>query len=62
MEERKQRDRGTRKLTAEQVERVRILHRKGYSFGRIAEMFNVHRTTIFNYISGKRKEYQDDEL
>ena len=36
-----QRDRGTKKLTEEQVVEMKRLKKKGYSFGRLGEMFGV---------------------
>lgn len=48
--EKLQRDRGTKKLTEEQVIEMRRLKKKGYSFGRLGEMFGVHRSTVFNYL------------
>ena len=48
--EKLQRDRGTKKLTEEQVAEMKRLKKKGYSFGRLGEMFGVHRSTVFNYL------------
>jgi len=48
--EKLQRDRGTKKLTEEQVIEMKRLRKKGYSFGRLGEMFGVHRSTVFNYL------------
>lgn len=48
--EKLQRDRGTKKLTEEQVVEMKRLKKKGYSFGRLGEMFGVHRSTVFNYL------------
>ncbi len=60
MSQRKERDRGTRKLTNEQARELIRLHKKGYSFGLLAEKFGIHRTTAFNYATGKRRLYDDD--
>lgn len=51
--EKLQRDRGTKKLTEEQVIEMKRLRKKGYSFGRLGEMFGVHRSTVFNYLKEK---------
>lgn len=50
IKEKLQRDRGTKKLTEEQVIEMKRLRKKGYSFGRLGEMFGVHRSTVFNYL------------
>ena len=58
MTEKLQRDRGTKKLTEEQVIEMRRLRKKGYSFGRLGEMFGVHRSTVFNYLK-KDNRHED---
>lgn len=53
--EKLQRDRGTKKLTEEQVVEMKRLKKKGYSFGRLGEMFGVHRSTVFNYLKEENR-------
>ena len=58
IKEKLQRDRGTKKLTEEQVTEMKRLRKKGYSFGRLGEMFGVHRSTVFNYLK-KDNRHED---
>ena len=58
IKEKLQRDRGTKKLTEEQVIEMKRLKKKGYSFGRLGEMFGVHRSTVFNYLK-KDNRHED---
>ncbi|MFA7086578.1 MAG: helix-turn-helix domain-containing protein [Aliarcobacter sp.] len=50
----KTRDRGTKRLNKEQVEVLLRLRKKGYSYGRLAEKFNVSRTTAYNYCQAEQ--------
>ncbi len=54
-------DRGTKKLSYNEYMRVLELRKKGYSYGVLAEKFNVSRTTVFNYVTGKTSPPKKNE-
>lgn len=53
--------RKTKKLVKEQYDRIMLLRGKGYSYGRLAEMFEVSRATIFNYVNGHTSPPKENE-
>lgn len=54
-------DRGTKKLSYNEYMRVLELRKKGYSYGVLAEKFNVSRATVFNYVTGKTSPPKKNE-
>lgn len=53
--------RGTKIICNEDMRRMHELHKKGYSYGAIARMYDISRTTVCNYLTGKTKPYTEEE-
>ena len=43
--------RRSKKVNAELLAKLKALHKNGYSYGRLGEMFHLSRATAFNYIN-----------
>ena len=54
--------RNTKVITQEQLETMKRLHSKGYSYEAIARHMHICRSTAYNYLTGKTKPYTLEEL
>lgn len=53
--------RGTKKIDAKTLEKVKELRAKGYSLKKLAMKLKVSKSTVHNYLTGKAQPYTDEE-